>query len=303
MTLAPRWWKKETDGEDSVASCNLCIHACTIAAGKWGYCRARAYDGTFLVSPYLGRFSSVAVDPIEKKPLYHWRPGTFILSLGSLGCTMRCPFCQNHSIAQAGPQGHERPLTAISPETLLTKSRELGLSSVAYTYNEPALQAEYIINAAPLLHEAGIATVLVSNGMYSEALLNDITPHVDAANIDLKTFTPQTYNKLGGSLETVKRSIRHFHEQGVHVEVTTLVVPGVSDDPASFAEEVDWLASVSPEIPLHISRYRPAHKFTAPPTDISLLQRFASLAQTRLNHVHIGNVPGLRVQIDTHKTH
>ena len=298
MTLAPQWWKRDAEGENA-ASCDLCIHACTIATGKWGYCRARAYDGTRLLSPYLGRFSSVAVDPIEKKPLYHWRPGTLILSLGSLGCTMRCPFCQNHGIAQPGPGGHERPLTAISRETLLAKTRELGLSSVAYTYNEPALQAEYIIDASPFLREAGVATVLVSNGMYSEALLHDLAPHVDAVNIDLKTFSSRMYNKLGGSLETVKRSIRHFHEQGVHVETTTLVVPGVSDNIDSFTEEVDWLASVSPEIPLHISRYRPAHKFTAPPTDISLLQRFASLAKARLRHVHIGNAPGIRLQAGT----
>ena len=207
MKLAPRWWASEGSGDASAAACDLCIHACTVKAGKWGYCRARCYDGERLMSPYLGRFSSVAVDPVEKKPLYHWRPGTFILSLGSLGCTMRCPFCQNHTIAQPGPSGHEKPLTAISREALLAKTLELKLTSVAYTYNEPALQAEYIIDAAPLLHEAGVATVMVSNGMYSEALLKDLAPHLDAVNIDLKTFDPQTYNTLGGSLATAKRSI------------------------------------------------------------------------------------------------
>ena len=303
MTLAARWWSgaagtpspRQEDGENTV-TCGLCIHDCAIAEGKWGYCGARRNDGGEMQSPYLGRFSSVAVDPIEKKPLYHWRPGSMIFSLGSLGCTMRCPFCQNHTIAQPRQGTPPRRLTEIPPAALVARLRELKLDSVAYTYNEPALQAEYILEAAPLLRENGIATVLVSNGMYSKALLTEFARVVDAVNIDLKTFNPKTYARLGGSLDTVKQTISHFLSQGVHVETTTLVVPGVSDSPEEFVREIEWLASLSPDIPLHISRYRPAHKFTAPPTDIGLLQRFAALAKTRLRRVHLGNVPMLRVQ-------
>lgn len=304
MSLEARWWseaEKEAPGrrepppeEESAAKCDLCPHACVIAKGKWGYCKARNYDGERLISPYLGMFSSVAVDPIEKKPLYQWRPGSMILSLGSLGCTMRCPFCQNYSIAQPEGERPQRTLSAIPRDVLAAKTRELRLNAVAYTYNEPALQAEYILDAAPLLHDENIATVLVSNGMYSEALLRDLAPVVDAANIDLKCFNAKTYARLGGSLEVVKRSISHLLAAGIHVETTTLVVPGISDSLEEFAAQVDWLASLSPDIPLHISRYRPAHKFTAPPTDIALLQRFASLAKARLTHVHLGNVPGSR---------
>jgi pyruvate formate lyase activating enzyme len=292
MDIPARWWAMEESA--GAARCGLCPRACELEHGKWGYCGARFFDGEALRSPYLGRFSSIAVDPIEKKPLYHWRPGSQIFSLGSLGCTMRCPFCQNHSIAQPAPGASPRRLSELTPQALADKTAELGLRAVAYTYNEPALQAEYILEAAPVLREKGIATVLVSNGMYSESLLRDLAPVVEAANIDLKTFNPKTYARLGGSLDTVRRTIPYLLEQGAHVEVTTLVVPGVSDDPAEFAAELDWLAGLSPDLPLHISRYRPAHKFTAPPTDLNLLLRFEQMAREKLRHVHLGNVPMLR---------
>lgn len=318
MNLSARWWKLEnrrtagngTPGRerdtpcapeasghaqtDKAARCGLCIHACLIPEGGWGYCGARRFEKDCLVSPYLGRFSSIAVDPIEKKPLYHWRPGSAIFSLGSLGCTMRCPFCQNHTIAHPPEGALPGRLKEISPEALVTAIRQAGLKAVAYTYNEPALQAEYILAAAPLLREAGIATVLVSNGMYSPALLEDLCPVVDAANIDLKTFDAKTYAKLGGSLETVKAVISRLYSSGVHVEVTTLVVPGISDSPDQFAAETEWLAALSPDIPLHISRYRPAYKYTAPPTDLVLMQRFAAMAKGKLRHVHLGNLPVMR---------
>lgn len=296
MSLEARWWSRlpPGTGEENAVTCDLCPRACVIAAGKAGYCSARFYDGKALASPHLGRFSSIAVDPVEKKPLYHWRPGSFILSLGSLGCTMRCPFCQNHDIAQPKSGPRTTRLTELAPDMLAAKTKELGLSSVAFTYNEPALQAEYILAAAPLLRKAGIATALVSNGMYSEALLRDLTPAVDAANIDIKCFNAKTYARLGGSLDVVRRTVAHFLEKGVHVECTTLVVPGVSDDPEEFLAELQWLSSLSPDIPLHISRYRPAHNYTAPSTDVALLKRFAALAAELLRHVHIGNVPGMR---------
>lgn len=304
MSLPARWWNSEPDGNGdaatpsgpvpSAARCGLCVHACLLTENHWGYCGARYFDGETLLSPHLGYFSSVAVDPIEKKPLYHWRSGSAILSLGSLGCTMRCPFCQNHTIAHPTPGGPKRSLRQISPQALTAQMREMRLHAVAFTYNEPALQAEYILDAAPLLQEAGMATVLVSNGMYSETLLDELCPVTDAANIDLKTFNPKTYARLGGCLDTAKRSISRLLEKGVHVEVTTLVVPGVSDSLEEFEAEVDWLSTLSPTLPLHISRYHPAHRYTAPPTDTALLQRFAAMAKNRLKHVHIGNVPGLR---------
>lgn len=311
MSLPARWWslavkKDPVSGTheaparerepgalltEKTARCGLCPHECSIPTGKWGYCGARRFDGEALESPYLGRFSSIAVDPIEKKPLLHWRPGSLIFSLGSLGCTMRCPFCQNHGIAHPSEGQPLRKLEAVSPEALVAILRKSKLNALAYTYNEPALQSEYILDAAPLLQEAAIATVLVSNGMYSQAVLHELAPVVDAANIDLKTFNARTYASLGGNLETVQNTISHFLSQGVHVEVTTLVVPGISDSAPEFEAEVEWLASLSRDIPLHISRYRPAWKYTKPPTDIALLQKFAAMAKARLKHVHLGNVP------------
>ena len=316
MDIAARWWSTvegsagTTDGPDAgatepgaieaekktasanAARCDLCFHACLVPAGGTGYCRVRRYDGHVLTSPYLGKFCSAAVDPIEKKPLYYWRPGSFIYSLGSIGCNMRCPFCQNHSIAQPDFRSPSRlpGLAELSPRTLAAKVRELGLTSVAYTYNEPALQAEYILEAAPLLREAGIATVLVSNGMFSKALLRDLAPWVDAANIDVKSFNGRVYAGMGGSLETVMATVPFLVEAGVHVELTNLVVPGLTDSPDEFAAMVEWIASISPAIPLHISRYFPANKYREPSTTLDLLRRFAAIAKARLCRVHMGNV-------------
>lgn len=296
MIVEPRWWGPDCSKGEPVVVCGLCHHGCRITEGQTGYCRVRGNSSGKLASPWLGRFSSIAVDPIEKKPLYHWRPGSEILSLGSLGCTMRCSFCQNHTIAQPRQNALTRfPFTEIRIEALVAKVRELGLGAVAYTYNEPALQAEYIIAAAGPLRDAGIATVLVSNGMYSEILLQELARVVDAVNIDVKCFNNKTYARMGGALDVMKRSVEALVNAGVHVETTTLVVPGISDSPEEFVLETEWLASISPDIPLHISRYRPAHKHTAPPTDIELLQSFASLARIKLKHVHIGNVPYLRM--------
>ena len=301
MSIATRWWRVassepretvEAEARRGAVRCALCFRACLIPAGNTGYCRVRRYDGESLISPYMGRFCSAAVDPIEKKPLHHWRPGSFIYSLGSLGCNMRCPFCQNHRIAQPDFRQQERlpGTTPITPQELVRNVRSSRLDSVAYTYNEPTLQAEYILEAAPLLQEAGIATVLVTNGMFSRDALRDLAPWVAAANIDVKTFNAGTYAAMGGSLPTVMDTVTLLAEAGAHLELTSLIVPGLTDSPEEFAGMVDWIASLSPDIPLHISRYFPAHGYREPSTPISLLQTFASMAQARLHHVHIGNV-------------
>ena len=288
MNIKPRWWRAERDCDGSFyATCGLCFHRCRIASGAVGFCRVRGFGGDGFESPYLGAFTSCAVDPVEKKPLSMWHPGTFILSLGGVGCNMVCPFCQNHAIAQ--PTGTPR-LMRITPEELLSRTLELGLSSVAYTYNEPALSAEYILKAAPMLKSEGIDTVLVSNGMFSDELTDEFASSVSAANIDIKTFDREIYRKLGGSLDTVLANITKLVNSGVHVEVTNLVVPGVSDSRSGFAEMVNWIAALSMDIPLHISRYFPAHTFKAPPTDLNMLVDFSTLARAKLRHVYTGNI-------------
>ncbi|MDR1621228.1 MAG: radical SAM protein [Synergistaceae bacterium] len=292
MTNTARWWKREKDG----ARCGLCFHRCFIPPGSVGYCEVREWDGDVFSSPCLGRFSSCAVDPIEKKPLYHWRPGSYIFSLGSVGCNMRCPFCQNHRIAQpaggaqSAQNARKMSLTPMSPLELVRSVKREGLSAVAYTYNEPTLQAEYILQAAPLLKEAGIASVLVTNGMFSAEARDELAPWVGAANVDVKTFDPVKYTALGGSLDVVKENVASWVRAGVHVELTNLVVPGISDSREDFTRMVDWVAEISPAVPLHISRYFPAHKYAAPPTSVGLMKAFEALAGRRLTHVHLGNV-------------
>ena len=287
--MQARWWEPlhAEDGTLSGARCGLCVHSCHIHAGKTGLCGARSCAKEGLVSPWLGLFSSIAVDPIEKKPLYHWRPGTLILSLGSLGCNMRCPFCQNCHIAHpAGPF----PLTPISIPELVNRSKALKLNAVAYTYNEPTLQAEYILKAAPALKEADVATVVVTNGLIAPEPLSDLAPLIAAANVDVKTFNARNYAAMGGSLETVKRNVEYMFRAGVHVELTTLVVPGISDSPEELAAMTEWIAGISPDIPLHLSRDFPAHTYTAPATDPGLLRRMADIAGQKLRRVHLGNL-------------
>jgi len=161
---------------------------------------------------------------------------------------------------------------------------------VAYTYNEPALQAEYIFEAAGMLRERGVATVMVTNGMFSEAVCEEASGLVDAMNIDVKTFDAGKYRQMGGSLEAVKRNVEYLAGHGVHIEITNLIVPGISDDEDDFARLAEWLRGVSPEIPLHISRYFPAFRYDAPPTEIAVLERFRGIAAGRLKHIYIGNI-------------
>lgn len=288
--MEPRYWWLESDPNSGpVYHCTLCFRGCRFRPGEMGYCQVRGADEGGFISPYLGRFVSLAVDPIEKKPLNHWRPGSMILSLGSVGCTMRCPFCQNHVIAQPEPQARLK-VVSLAVDELVVKVKELGLAAVAYTYNEPTLAAEYILAAAPVLNEAKVATVMVTNGLFSPQLTEDLSPWLAAANVDVKTFDEGAYRRLGGSLEVVKRNVARLIEAGVHVELTTLVVPGVSDNEDGFSEVVAWAASLSPEIPFHLSRYFPAHKYAAPPTEASLMRRFQQIAQARLKHVYLGNM-------------
>ena len=289
--MRARWWKKNVD----FVSCNLCFRGCNIKQGDSGKCGVRFYENGILISPCLGKFCACAVDPVEKKPLFHWNPGSFIYSLGSVGCTMDCPFCQNHHIAFPAKNLYEKTLKIpeLAVSGLINNIKELGLNSVAFTYNEPSLQAEYICEAAPELHEAGIAVALVTNGAMSRETARDLLSCLnenDAANIDIKAFNSETYRKLGGNLDTVKENIKSFINSGIHVELTNLVVTGLNDNPEEFSEMADWIASISDEIPLHVTRYFPARNYHELPTDIKILYSFASIAKGRLKHVHIGNI-------------
>ena len=282
--MQARWWKKNGD----IISCNLCFRGCNIKQGSSGKCGVRFNKDGVLISPCLGKFCACAIDPVEKKPLFHWNSGKFIYSLGSVGCTMDCPFCQNHSIAFPARALYEQTvgMPEFAVDEIIRNVKESGLDLLAFTYNEPTLQAEYICVAAPALHDAGMSVALVTNGAMSHEVAKDLIlclDENDAANIDIKAFNPKTYKTLGGELDTVKKNIELFINAGIHVELTNLVVE-------EFIAMVDWIASISDRIPLHITRYFPARNYNKPPTDIELLYSLASMAKAKLKHVHIGNV-------------
>ncbi len=270
--------------------CGLCFHSCELAEGQTGFCRARVCRDGAVVPLNYGKLTSIALDPIEKKPLRRFRPGSLVLSVGSFGCNLRCPFCQNHEISMAEDGGIQT--VDISPERLADKAAELiprGNIGVAYTYNEPLVGYEYVRDCAALVHERGLANVLVTNGAIAEKPWRELLPLIDAANIDLKGFTQTWYRRLGGDLETVKRSIALAAERR-HVEVTTLLVPGGNDSVEEIRALARWLASVGPDIPLHLSRFFPRYQMRdCPPTPVDSVYRLADEARNWLAYVYTGN--------------
>jgi len=273
------------------AVCPICPHHCALEPGQKGLCRAREnVDGAVSCVNY-GRLTAIALDPIEKKPLRRFYPGRFILSVGSFGCNLRCPFCQNSDISMKG--GEARTVT-VSPEALVSEAEALagkapGNLGVAFTYNEPLVGYEYVRDCAQLLRDAGLKTVLVTNGMICEAPLSALLPLVDAMNIDLKAFHRRYYDWIGGDLETVKRTIERSAAE-CHVEVTTLIVPGENDGEDEMEAEAAWLASIDPSVPLHISRFFPRYNvLDRGPTPVETVRRLCGVAETHLRYVYAGN--------------
>ena len=276
-----------------MTACTACPHGCELSTGKLGLCRARRGAGDAVVPESYGRITSLALDPIEKKPISRWRPGTTVLSLGSYGCNMRCPFCQNASIAAAGAEDVAwREMTPGEVVAQALALAEYDCMGIAYTYNEPLVSWEFLRDTAKLAHEAGLANVLVSNGMASADVLAEVAPLIDAANIDLKCFTSEGYRSLGGDLGAVRRTIEELAAMPMcHLEVTTLVVPGLSDDDPQVDEMARWLASLDPAIPYHLTRFFPQHRMRdAAPTPIPTLHRLADVASRHLDTVLLGNV-------------
>ncbi|HPZ42977.1 MAG TPA: AmmeMemoRadiSam system radical SAM enzyme [Bacillota bacterium] len=278
--------------EQNLTACRLCPKLCTIREGKYGFCRVRQNRGGTLYATNYGKVSSWALDPIEKKPLYHFYPGSDILSLGSVGCNLRCGFCQNWTIAHGDPPTRE--LTPAEVVELARQQRERGSNiGIAYTYNEPLMWYEYVRDTAPLAREAGLKNVLVTNGYINEAPLLELLPYIDAMNIDVKGFTDKYYREsCKGSLEPVLRTVEIAHTR-CHVELTTLLVTGLNDSEEEISRLVDWVASLDPEIPLHFSRYFPNYEVDLPPTPLGTLLRAWEIARSRLAYVYIGNAPQL----------
>lgn len=258
-----------------------------------GACRARVARGGEVVCENYGRVTSLALDPIEKKPLARFRPGSFVASVGSYGCNLRCPFCQNHTIACAGAGDVAwRRMEPADVVAAALRARPRGCIGIAYTYNEPLVGFEFVRDTARLAHEAGLVNVLVSNGQVNAGPLSELLPLIDAANIDLKGFTQGFYDFVGGSLAATKRSIEALVRMpSCHVEVTTLVVPSLNDSEEEIAAAAAWLARLNPGIPYHLTRFFPCHDMTdRAPTSVAILRRLQRAASRHLSDVLLGNV-------------
>ena len=272
--------------------CGTCPRHCRLKDGATGFCRARkALEGRVVAANY-GKIASLALDPIEKKPIAFFHPGTKILSVGSFGCNLRCPFCQNDAISQCG-EG-EVNVDTVTPVQLadiaLRLKNERGNIGVAYTYNEPLVGWEFVRDAAREVHSRGMLNVLVSNGCAEASVIDELAPFIDAANIDLKGPSQEYYDWVGGSFDAVCRTIEALHSRGCHVEVTTLVVPGRNDRDGDMAAITSFLASVSPDIPLHVTRFFPRFQMQdSHPTPVSDVCRLADIARQRLSRVLTGN--------------
>lgn len=270
--------------------CTLCVHHCDLEEGQTGLCRARGCRNGAIIPLNYGQITSLSLDPIEKKPLRRFHPGSLILSVGSFGCNLHCPFCQNHEISMAG-MGTIRTLE-MTPEQLVSKAAELrpqGNIGVAYTYNEPLVGYEYVRDCATLIHQQGMVNIMVTNGTIEERPWRALLPYIDAANIDLKGFTSTWYRRPGGDLETVKRAIILAAEQ-CHVEVTTLLIPGKNDRVEEIRALAQWLQGVDKTIPLHLSRFFPRYQMTNwPSTPVEQVYRLAREASAYLTYVYTGN--------------
>ena len=270
--------------ENGLVSCKLCPHNCKISNNKTGICQVRKNINGKLYSLNYGQISSLGIDPVEKKPLYHFHPQADVLSLGSWGCNMSCEFCQNWQISQQQPQLREYSSAEII-QTALAKDIKL----LAYTYSEPTVFYEYMLETAKKASQEGLKNIMVSNGFINEKPLKKLIPFLDAANIDLKAFNNDFYQKhCNGGLEAVKNTIKLLAEE-IHLEVTTLVVTDLNDDLKELEELFSWLADINSEIPLHLSRYHPAYKLDNPSTKLDLMKKAYKKAKKHLDHVYLGN--------------
>ena len=274
-------------------ACGVCPHRCILSEGGVGACRGRGMRNGKIVPLNYGMVSSLALDPIEKKPLARFYPGSAILSVGSYGCNLRCPFCQNWEISMSGVRDGGRFLPPEELAALAEELRPRGNIGVAFTYNEPLIGWEYVRDTAQLLREKGLKTVLVTNGCVNAEVADTILPLTDALNIDLKCFRAETYAQLlGGELETVKDFIARA-VKSCHVELTTLIVPGMNDSEEEIRALSEWVASLpqGEEIPLHLTRFFPRWRMTdRPATCRETVLRLVSAARETLRHVYPGNM-------------
>lgn len=264
--------------------CMLCPHRCVILSGKAGKCSVRKNEKGSLISINYGQLTAINLDPVEKKPLFHFMPGTTTLSIGSFGCNLRCPYCQNYHISMGNPGTRN-----VTPEILINRAIEMGIPSISYTYNEPTVYYEYVYETAKLAKQKGLSNIMVTNGYIEEAPLKELLPFIDAMNVDLKAFSEKTYQSFcGGDLDTVLRSISSAHSQ-CHIEITTLLVTDMHKL-NELERMFQWISGLSPQIPLHLSRYFPSHQYHASMTPKSWMEQVKKTALKYLDNVYLGNI-------------
>ena len=283
-----RYWIKKDAGKKEV-QCLLCPHVCVIPPDKTGLCRVRRnQEGSLVVTNYA-RVTAAALDPVEKKPLKRFMPGQTVFSLGTFGCNLACGFCQNWTIAH----GDAPDYRVITPREAVEQARRyipFGNIGIAYTYSEPLMWFEYVLDTAKLVREAGLKNVLVTNGYINPKPLQELLPYIDAVNLDVKAFTGDFYSDVcKGKLDPVLRSARLFAES-CHLEITTLLVTGLNDSPEEVGRLAEWIASLDQNIPLHLTRYFPNYKMKLPATPLDTLIAARETAGRYLTDVFLGNV-------------
>lgn len=273
--------------EDGSVQCLLCPQLCRIKKGKRGFCGVRVNEEGTLYTINYGRMSSMALDPVEKKPLYYFHPGEMILSVGTIGCNLACLFCQNWSISKQ----IQAPTEAVTTEELIAQAKKINSFGIAYTYNEPFMWFEFVLETAKVAREAGLKNVLVTNGFVQPEPLKELLPWIDAANIDVKAIHDPFYRKVcSGRVEPVLATIKTM-VRSCHVELTNLIIPTWNDSEKDLEDLVSWIAeNAGPDVPLHFSRYFPCYKMTIPPTPKETLYLAESIAKKKLRRVHLGNI-------------
>jgi len=268
--------------------CLLCPHNCLIDDGKRGICGVRVNKEGILYSEIYNRITSLALDPVEKKPLYRYHSGEYILSLGTRGCNFKCPWCQNWRISQ----DMNGPNETITAEEAVLKAKETGSFGIAYTYNEPLIWFEFVLECCQKAAAAGLKNVFVTNGYINEGPRDEIFPYIDAMNVDIKSIENDFYKRYcGGEIGPVLENVKAAKKRGIHIELTNLVIPGLNDSIENFRKLADWIAvNAGEDTPLHFSRYFPNYKTSIPPTPAVTLDKAKEIAGERLKYVYLGNI-------------
>ncbi|MCF8370440.1 MAG: AmmeMemoRadiSam system radical SAM enzyme [Bacteroidales bacterium] len=280
--------------DDDKAQCFLCPHNCIIKNGKSGICRVRTNNEGRLIADTFGQVSSMAFDPIEKKPLYHFFPGSEIFSVGSVGCNLHCSFCQNCEISQTSVADFPYLKQASFESIVQQAQKRSGNIGIAFTYNEPTVWFEFMLDIAKQAKLTGLKTAMISNGFINLEPLQQLLPYIDAFNIDLKGFTEKFYeNYTSSHLEPVKETLNLIAKSGKHLEITNLLIPILNDNLSDFSDMLDWIRDeLGRDVPLHLSRYFPRHKLTIDATSPELMLEYYEYACGKLNFVYLGNLHG-----------